>query len=321
MPEWRDAMMAKRPLPPLGERGLAPQSSHDSQEPAVVVDTAPAAGDAAHFQADIAPWPQAGTDADAETGSPASATAATAAPPAAATTLAPAAEAPSARNDASTDARIDDATAPAALSPPWPASAADSIQFDLPLEEDAPRAVPDIRTEPGEMPSFVREAERAARWRQPHVRAALAVACLAAGLVLAGQWLLAQRDLVAAQSATLKPMLEATCAMLGCRVEAPRALEALRVESSGLARIERGELYRLSIALRNLRTHEVALPALELALTDTQGQLIARRVLNAAELGARVVAIGPASELTLQSTLQVSGPAAVAGYTIELFYP
>jgi hypothetical protein len=171
------------------------------------------------------------------------------------------------------------------------------------------------------MPSFVREAERAARWRQPHVRAALVLACVAAGLALVGQWMLAQRDLLAARSPALRPGLAAACLVVGCRIEAPRALEALRVESSGLTRVERSELYRLNVALRNLRAHEVALPAIELALTDAQGQLIARRVLSASELGARVAALGPGLELSLQSTLQVGGSGAVAGYTIELFYP
>ena len=220
-----------------------------------------------------------------------------------------------------TDAAAEASTEPAALSPTPSAADVAGMQFDLPLDEPPAPTAPDIRTEPGEMPSFVREAERAARWQQPHVRAALMLACLAAGLALAGQWMLAQRDLLAARSPALKPALEAACLVVGCRIEAPRALEALRVESSGLTRVERSELYRLNVALRNLRTHEVALPAIELALTDAQGQLIARRVLSAAELGARVATLGPGLELGLQSTLQVGGSGAVAGYTIELFYP
>lgn len=200
---------------------------------------------------------------------------------------------------------------------PHEAEGADgSLQLDLPLEVGAA----DIRSEPGDMPSFVRKAERAARWRRPWVRAALASACLVAGLALAGQWMLAQRDLLAARSPALKPLLSTACTALGCQVRAPRALEALRVESSGVARVERSDLYRLSVALRNTRTHEVALPAIELALTDTQGRLIARRVLRAGELGARTGAVAGGAELTLQGTLQV-GSGTVAGYTIELFYP
>ena len=98
------------------------------------------------------------------------------------------------------------------------------------------------------------------------------------------------------------------------------AIEALRVESSGVVRIEKGNLYRLTVALRNLERHEVALPAFELSLTDTRGQLIARRVVRAAEFGVRAESIGSSAELMLQATIQV-GTGTVAGYTIELFYP
>ncbi len=204
------------------------------------------------------------------------------------------------------------------IAPP-PLAGTDGLLLDLPPEV-RPSDSEDVLIEPGDMPSFVREADRAARWRRPGVRAALAVACVAACLALVGQWVIAQRDVVAARSTTLKPMLEAACAALGCEVLPPRALEALRVESSGLVRVDKSDLYRLTVALRNLRSHEVALPAIELALTDTQGQLIARRVLRAREVGARVDALATGAELTLQGTLQVSS-GMVAGYTIELFYP
>ncbi len=192
-------------------------------------------------------------------------------------------------------------------------------QLLLPLEVDA-AGVADIRSDPVDTPSFVRQAEREARWRSPRMRAALALASVAAGLLLAGQWLVAQRDLVAARTPALKPMLTAACGLLGCEVQAPRALEALRVESSGVVRVDKSDLYRLNVALRNLRAHEVALPAFELALTDTQGQLIARRVVRAGELGARVAALAAGAELALQGTVQVTS-GTVAGYTIELFYP
>jgi Protein of unknown function (DUF3426) len=198
------------------------------------------------------------------------------------------------------------------------AEAIEEEQLALPPAGDT--AAADIRSDPGDTPSFVRQAEREARWRQPRVRAALALGCVAAGLLLAGQWMVAQRDLVAARSPGLKPMLAAACAVLGCEVRPPRSLEALRVESSGVVRVEKSDLYRLSVALRNLRPHEVALPAFELALTDTQGQLIARRVLRAGELGARVESLAAGAELTLQCTIQVAA-GTVAGYTIELFYP
>jgi len=64
----------------------------------------------------------------------------------------------------------------------------------------------------------------------------------------------------------------------------------------------------------------VKTPAIDLSLTDTQGQLIARRALNADEFGAASKVIAPGSELPLQALIS-AGTARVTGYTVEVFYP
>ena len=181
----------------------------------------------------------------------------------------------------------------------------------------------DARADPldghADRPSFVRRAERAERWRQPRVRAALAAATLLGVLGIAGQIAYEYRDLAAARFPQSRPVLEQACVLLGCRVEAARAIDALALESSGLVRVENSSVYKLSVALRNRAGIEVALPALDLALTDTQGRRIARKVLYAADLGATSTTLGAGGELTLQATLPDSEP--LAGYTIDLFYP
>lgn len=172
----------------------------------------------------------------------------------------------------------------------------------------------------GAAPSFVRRAERAARWQRPGVRALLGLGVLAAALALATQSIYVLRDHAAARWPELQPLLASACASLGCRIEALRAIDALVVENSGLVRVEKSELYKLSIALRNRRGYEVALPAIDLSLTDTQGRLIARRVLRASELGAGGATLAGGAELALQASIQVAA-APVTGYTIDLFYP
>lgn len=173
---------------------------------------------------------------------------------------------------------------------------------------------------PATTPSFVRAAERAERWRRPSVRALLASALFAATALLAAQWLYVWRDQAAARWPVLRPLLAQTCDTLGCRIGPVRSIESLAVESSGLVRVDKSDVYRLGVALRNQGSYDVALPAIELALTDTQGQLIARRVLRAAELGAGSATLAAHGDLALQATIQVAA-APVAGYTIELFYP
>jgi predicted Zn finger-like uncharacterized protein len=182
----------------------------------------------------------------------------------------------------------------------------------------------DPRAEPGDRPTakptFVRQAEIAARWRSTPVRVALVLTGVLGVLGLAGQVLHAYRDLAAARYTMLRPALEQACVWLECQVGAARSINELTVESSGLVRVEKSSIYRLSVALRNRAAIPLALPALELALTDNGGQLVARRVLTAAELGVNQATLAAGRELTLQATLQAA-TAPVAGYTIELFYP
>lgn len=195
-------------------------------------------------------------------------------------------------------------------------------------EQDSRFAEPGPNTPPP-TPSFLRDAERAARWRQPRVRATLGAGCLLLASLLLAQGLYAFRDEAAARFPALQPALAAACAQLACELRPPRRLADLSVESSGLL-LEPGAegLYQLNVALRNRSELPLAVPAVELSLTDAQGRLLSRRVLLPAELGAAQAALAPGSDLALQARLQTGGTpkpgepiAAVVGYTIELFYP
>lgn len=177
---------------------------------------------------------------------------------------------------------------------------------------------------PGDAPSFVVSANRAARWRSPRMRALLLSLSALGSLGLGGQVAHEYRDVLAARYPEVRPLLESACSALGCRVEAARSIESLSVESSGLVRVEKSNLYRLQLALRNRATLALAVPALDVTLTDTQGRIISRKVLKLADLGTPQATIPAGQELGVQATLQAQGEAAAqpfAGYTIELFYP
>ncbi len=177
----------------------------------------------------------------------------------------------------------------------------------------------DLHAEPGERPAFVRRAERAERWRRPGVRLALGALALVATATLAGQAALEYHDPLAARWPALRPALELGCRVAACRIAAPRAIDELSVESSGLVRVNGTALYRMSVVLRNRAGIALAAPALDLSLTDNQGEVIARRVLTLAQIGHPAPALAPATELALHATLSISRP--VSGYTIEIFYP
>jgi predicted Zn finger-like uncharacterized protein len=169
-------------------------------------------------------------------------------------------------------------------------------------------------------PQFVRQAQRAARWRHPGVRAALAFASLLLGLALAGQVALHFRDGLAAHWPETGPLLEALCEPLDCGIEPLRRVESLAVDSSGLTKLDGAGLYRFSVVLRNRGNTTVMLPAIDLSLTDPQGQLVARKVVSAAELGATQSTLVAGAELALQGVL-AGGERRIVGYQVEIFYP
>ncbi len=202
-------------------------------------------------------------------------------------------------------------------------------QPDKPRKKLRGRSSSRSETSPAQTPSFVRSADRAAFWRSTPMRASLLLVALLAVLGLAAQVSFEYRDLVAARFPPTRPWLEKACLPLGCTVQAARAIESLAVESSGLVRVEKSNLYKLQVALRNRAGIDLAVPALDLTLTDSQGQLLARKVLRLAELGLPQATIGAGRELNVQATVQAAAdggaPAqaapAIAGYTIDIFYP
>jgi predicted Zn finger-like uncharacterized protein len=168
--------------------------------------------------------------------------------------------------------------------------------------------------------SFVRQADKAARWQRPWVRAGLGVLALGLAVLLAAQVALAQRDLVAALWPEARPGLLALCGAVDCRIEPLRRIDRLSVDSSGLTRIDDGPVYRLALVLRNRGDTALLLPSIDLSLTDSAGALVTRRVLGATELGAKGTTIAPGQELPLQALL-LSSERPLTGYTIEIFYP
>jgi predicted Zn finger-like uncharacterized protein len=181
----------------------------------------------------------------------------------------------------------------------------------------------DSTPEPLEDVSFVRQARREALWRRPGVRIALAVAGVLLALLLALQAAYQDRDRLALAQPGLRPSLERMCAVFGCTLGAPRQIEAVVIESSGFNRL-RNDTYRLAFTLRNTAPVPVAVPAMELTITDAQDQTIARRVLTPREFGALADdTIPAASEWSRVAgvVLDTGGAARVAGYRLLAFYP
>ena len=186
--------------------------------------------------------------------------------------------------------------------------------------------------------SFVRDARRRAFWHRPSMRVATALAALSLACLLLLQILVAHRDTVAAFAPGLRPMLQTLCAQWHCEVGPLRRIEAVVIDSSSFNKIDSNS-YRLNFSIRNTGAVAVAMPSLEVSLTDAQDQPLVRRVLAPAQLGATMATLAGGSDFAGTLLLQVvdaaalpaAGPGApspvtasalrVAGYRVLAFYP
>lgn len=171
--------------------------------------------------------------------------------------------------------------------------------------------------------AFVRQARRRESWRRPGVRALLVVALLVLAAALAGQVAYRDRDMLAATHPEWRPWLARMCEALECRIGPPRAIDAVAIETSSFNKL-RGDTFRLNVTLKNQSHTPVAMPALELTLTDAQDQPVVRRVLRPADFAPGTAAIAAASDWSTSVAIAVNGagaPGGVAGYRVLAFYP
>ena len=132
------------------------------------------------------------------------------------------------------------------------------------------------------------------------------------------QFVVVQRNWLAAEEPALRPLLSALCA---CEVTWPREPDAVLIESSSFTENPQGG-YIVQLRLKNTQHHPVAMPALELSLTDLQDQVLVRRVFTAEELSGKdhVQALRDVrSTLNFELDEQVSKR--VTGFRAFVFYP
>ena len=182
--------------------------------------------------------------------------------------------------------------------------------------------------------SFVREARRQAFWRKPLVRVVLSLLALLLICLLLLQVAVMQRDTLAAMEPRLKPGLQMLCERLACNVGPVRQIESIVIDSSSFNKVNEAGIYQLAFALKNTGAAAVAMPSLEVTLTDTQDQPVLRRVLSPAQFGAANSMLAAGAEFSGALGLQVSSNSTpsdktappnasmrVAGYRLLAFYP
>lgn len=171
--------------------------------------------------------------------------------------------------------------------------------------------------------SFLRAPEVKPRASNPWVRAVLVLMGFVLPFGLAFQFVLHERDRIATLMPQAKPLLETACGFLNCAVSTLQQIESIVVESSSFTRI-RNDNYRLNFVIKNTAPYPLAMPALELTLTDAQDQAVLRRVLPASDLSVNANTLAANSEWpgSVAINARLNGNTErIAGYRVMAFYP
>ena len=220
------------------------------------------------------------------------------------------------------------AEAPAPTEPPGPADT--SAPQEVSLRDIETPELHAAEPDAGSEVSFVRDARRKEFWKKPLIRATLGLLVLLLLLALALQWMVRQKDLLAALHPQLVPLLETFCRPLECEIRPLRRIGSLVIDNSSFSKTG-PDTYRLGFVIKNNDVTALEVPALEVTLTDHREQVLTRRVVTPGQFGAAAPTVGAHLELSGSVSLRVSGesgafpsqaaPLPVAGYRLLAFYP
>jgi hypothetical protein len=174
-------------------------------------------------------------------------------------------------------------------------------------------------------PTFLRPR---APLENPSVRLAMQVACAVMVPALLIQAALVYRADAVVHFPELRPALSALCVPLSCTAPFPMRPDLLAVVSSDLERLPGSGTLELDAVVRNRAAYPVAIPAMELTITDSLNQPVARKVFQPADyLGMHGAGIDPAgqniapgADLSIRLLFDLPGVNA-AGFVAYPFYP
>lgn len=200
-----------------------------------------------------------------------------------------------------------------AVTPQDMALAADAQEGEEPASREAAHAIP--------LPSFVKQAQRKAWWSKPAVRFMTAIGVILLLIVLLLQIALHERNTLVAWKPQWRAPFESLCAVMRCELAPRKHIASVLVTGSSFAHDERPNHYRLDISIHNQSALSVATPAVELTLTDGQNQVLVRKVLDLAEIGAPAE-LAARSEWSGTLPVMTQGlNLPVSGYRVTAFYP
>ena len=233
--------------------------------------------------------------------------------------------------------------------PPWEplnlnAAAPGDIGSESPAKlEQAPQPQPETTVDPERAPaidpvqpntldtpatateslSFMRDAASVSTKRRRSTQVMLGGLAVLLTAGMASQWVYQERDRLAAARPQWKPALERMCLVLRCAVAPLQQIESIAIDSAGFVNVG-PDHYRLSFVLKNAAYLPLAVPSIELTLTDVQDGVVLRRVLSPQALAAASDQLAAHAEWPVSVHVRLNGelPAStVVGYRVLAFYP
>ena len=213
-----------------------------------------------------------------------------------------------------------------------------SRQLSLPIDTEIPppgvdlspsSSIPELEAEPTTLAQQVRFIEEltdevpAKQPRRTNWMGVLIALMLMAALIAQSAYYF--RVDLGARLPGLKPLLEEYCALLDCTVDLPQKADLIAIESSELETDpNQSSVIMLHVLVHNRAPYAQAHPSLELTLTDTQDQAIARRVFHPSDYlkTAEDAKPGVPANRDLDIRLRMdTADLKPTGYRVFLFYP
>ncbi len=202
---------------------------------------------------------------------------------------------------------------------------------DAPIPREPDHLPPDVapgRSEdpaPPEaaQPDFLRADKRRAGRT---LRAALATTSTLLAITLVAQLVIQFRADLLANLPSLRPTLDALCTPLACRATLPMRPDLLAIVSSDLQAVPNTSAMEFDAVIRNRAPFAMALPSIELTLTNAQDQAIARKVFSPEDYGPTSNSLVPPDSLppgadrSIRILFVPPGPGAT-GFVAYPFFP
>lgn len=154
------------------------------------------------------------------------------------------------------------------------------------------------------------------------MRAMLMSGVLLLTVLWAMQWAMFERNRLVAWKPSLQPTFQAVCGWVGCALAPVQSIDDIVIDSTALVR-RLGNFYSFDLVLKNTSSLALAVPALELTLTDSADNVISRRVFLPRDMPGtpEVLTGGGSLSVSLRLSIAVGDSVPMSGYRALVFYP